>query len=183
MSTFLAPLVLSFAATTAPAAPQNVPPKLQPLNVAVGTWVYHGADMTTPDQKGGKWMWWEQCRWSDNDAFIACSFVMNGPEAGKVVKSLAISTYNSGDRSYWHYEAFDSGGDGGHPFISRMTVSGATWTYDGKAGNQTYRVIYRYDSPVKVTLRIEQSTDGVHWTTAAQGVGHKQAGLSEDTKR
>jgi hypothetical protein len=174
-STFAALLALSFAAAASIAAAESVPQKLQPLSIAVGTWLYHGADTATADQKGGKWTWLEKCRWSDNDAFLACSFVMNGPEAGKVVKSLAISTYNAGDRSYWHYEAFDSGGDGAHPFISRMTVAGATWTYDGKAGSQTYRVIYHYDSPVKVTLRIEQSTDGVHWMTAAQGVGRKQA--------
>ncbi|HEY1890896.1 MAG TPA: hypothetical protein VGG63_10845 [Steroidobacteraceae bacterium] len=173
-STLAASLVLSFAAAAAAAQAKSVPPKLQPLSIAAGTWLYHGADMATSDQKGGDWTWWEKCGWSDNDAFMACSFVMNGPEAGKVVKSLAISTYNGGDGSYWHYEAFDSGGDGGHPFISRMTVSGATWTYDGKAGNQTYRVIYHYDSPVKVTLRIEQSTDAVHWTTVARGEGRKQ---------
>jgi hypothetical protein len=118
------------------------------------------------DVVGGVWL-------GGQSAFMACSFVMNGLD--KVVKSLAISTYNSGDRSYWHYEAFDSGGDGGRPFISRMTVSGATWTYDGKAGNQTYRVIYHYDSPLKVTLRIEESRDGVHWTTVARGEGRKRA--------
>jgi hypothetical protein len=171
-SIFIASLVLMFAATASIAAAQSVLPKLQPLDIAAGTWLYNGADLATADQKAGKWTWLEKCRWSDNDAFMACSFVMNGPD--KVVKSLAISTYNSGDRSYWHYEAFDSGGDGGHPFISRMTVSGATWTYDGKAGNQTYRVIYHYDTPIKVTLRIEQSKDGVHWTTVARGIGRKR---------
>ena len=171
---FVASLALWFAAFAATAAVPNVPQKLQPLAIAAGTWLYQGADMATSDQKAGKWTWWEKCSWSDNEAFMACSFVMKGPEPGKVVKSLAISTYNGGDGSYWHYEAFDSGGDGGHPFISRMTVAAATWTYDGKAGNQTYRVIYHYDSPVKVTLRIEESTDGVHWTTAARGVGRKQ---------
>jgi hypothetical protein len=174
-STLAALLVLSSAAAVAPAEARSVPQKLQPLSIAVGTWLYQGADNATASQKGGKWTWLEKCRWSDNDAFLACSFVMNGPEAGKVVKSLAISTYNSGDGSYWHYEAFDSDGDGGHPFISRMTIAGAMWTYDGKAGKLAYRVIYRYDSPVKVTLRIEESTDGAHWATVSQAVGRKQA--------
>ncbi len=165
-------LALTAAASTADA--QNVPPKLQPLGIAVGTWLYKGEDLATADQKAGKWTWWEKCRWSDNQAFMACSFVMNGPEAGKVVKSLAISTYNDGDKSYWHYEAFDSGGDGGRPFIARMIVSGGTWTYDGSAGSQTYRVIYHYDSALKVTLRIELSKDGAHWKTVARGEGQKE---------
>jgi hypothetical protein len=165
---------LALAGAVSPAAAAGVPPKLQPLSIAVGTWLYNGEDFATADQNAGKWTWWEKCRWSDNQAFMACSFIMNGPEAGKVVKSLATSTYNDGDKSYWHYEAFDSGGDGGHPFIARMTVSGGTWTYDGKAGSQTYRVIYHYDSAVKVTLRIELSKDGVHWQTVARGEGHKR---------
>jgi hypothetical protein len=171
-STLAALTALAFASGVSTADAQNIPPKLQPLGIAVGTWVYNGEDIATADQKAGKWIWLEKCRWSDNQAFMACSFAMN--EAGKVIKSLAISTYNGGDKSYWHYEAFDSGGDGGHPFIARMTVSGDRWTYDGKAGNKTYRVIYNYDSPVKVMLRIELSKDGVHWTTVARGEGLKQ---------
>jgi hypothetical protein len=84
-TTLAASLVLSFAAAAATGGPQTVPRQLQPLSIAAGTWVYHGADMATSDRKGGNWMWWEKCRWSDDDAFMACSFVMKGPEAGKVV--------------------------------------------------------------------------------------------------
>lgn len=78
------------------------------------------------------------------------------------------------DKSYWHYEAFASGGDGASPFIARMTVSGRTWTYDGKAGKMRYRVSYHYESATKVTLRIEESADETHWTLIAQGEGRKQ---------
>ena len=163
-------LVLTTAVSSAGA--QNAFGKLHPLGIAAGTWVYHGEDMATADQKAGKWMWLEKCQWSGNEAFMACSFVMNGPDG--VINSLAISTYNSSDKSYWHYEAFDSGGDGAHPFIARMSVSGDTWTYDGHAGGKTYRVTYHYDSPVKVTLRIELSADHIHWTTVAMGEGRKQ---------
>lgn len=166
----LTALALTGMATSADA--RSVSAKLQPLGIAVGTWVYHGEDMATADQKAGKWKWLEKCQWSGNQAFMACSFVMDGPDG--VIKSLAISTYNSSDKSYWHYEAFDSGGDGAHPFIARMTVSGDTWAYDGHAGGKTYRVTYHYDSPVKVTLRIELSADHVHWATVAMGEGRKQ---------
>lgn len=171
-SILVALTVLASPGMASTADAQNVARKLQPLGIAVGTWLYNGQNMATPDQKASKWTWLEKCRWSDNGAFMACSFVMDGTDG--VVKSLAISTYNEGDKSYWHYEAFNSGGDGGHPYIASMTVRDNTWTYDGKAGDKIYRVIYHYDSPVKVTLRIELSRDNVHWTTVARAEGRKR---------
>ncbi|HEY1889231.1 MAG TPA: hypothetical protein VGG63_02435 [Steroidobacteraceae bacterium] len=95
---------------------------------------------------------------------------MSGPDG--LQKSLAISTYNPSDKSYWHYEVFTD--DGGSPFIARMTVAGGTWTYDGKSGNMNWHIIYHYESATKVTLRIEQSTDHVHWTTVGQAEGRKK---------
>ncbi|HEV2270882.1 MAG TPA: hypothetical protein VGR92_15620 [Steroidobacteraceae bacterium] len=173
LPTFAILTALALTGMASRADAQNISRKLQPLGIAVGTWVYHGADMPTAGQKAGKWTWLEKCQWSGNEAFMACSFVMNGPDG--VIKSLAVSTYNSTDKSYWHYEAFDSGGDGAHPFIARMTVAGDTWTYDGHSEGKTYRVTYHYESPVEVTLRIEMSADHVHWATVAMGEGHKQA--------
>lgn len=171
LATFTALALLAWTETALAAGAQSVSAKLRPLSIAVGTWVYHGEDMATADQKAGKWMWLEKCRWSGNHAFMVCSFVMNGNDG--VVKSLAVTTYNFTDKSYWHYETFDSGSDGAHPFIARMIVSGDTWTYDGDAGRKMYRVIYRYESPAQVTLRIELSTDHIHWATVAKGEGIK----------
>lgn len=172
LAAFATLMALASAGTASAVGVQNMPGKLRPLGIAVGTWVYHGEDMPTADQRAGRWTWLEKCRWSGNDAFMACSFVMNGPDG--VVKSLAVSTYNFTDKSYWHYETFDSGSDGAHPFIARMTVSGDTWTYDGHAAGKRYRVIYHYESPVKVTVRIELSADHVHWVTVAMGEGSKR---------
>lgn len=166
--------LIALAAAAAAAGPhaQSLPEELRPLSIAAGTWLYHGTNVATADQKAGSWTWLEQCGWSANKAFMACSFTMNGPDG--TVKSLAISTYNADDKSYWHYETFESGSDGGSPFIGRMTVAGRTWTYDGKAGKMSYRVIYHYESATKVTLRIEESNDDAHWTVIAQGEGRKQ---------
>lgn len=147
--------------------------ELRSLDIAAGTWLYHGENMATADQKAGKWTWLEECGWSANRAFMACSFTMNWPEG--IVKSLAISTYNRGDKSYWHYEMFDSENAGAAPYIAHMTIAGDTWTYEGKADKKTYRVSYRYASPTQVTVRIELSNDHLHWTTLAQGEGVKQA--------
>jgi hypothetical protein len=171
-SLFVTLAVLLLAMPVQAADSPTRPPELQPLDIAAGTWVYHGENLATADQKAGKWTWQEVCGWTPNQAFMACSFTMNGPDG--TIKSLATSTYNSGDKSYWHYEVFDSGGSGGDPFIARMSIAGNTWTYDGKADKKTYRVIYHYLSPTQVTIRIELSSDDVHWTTLAQGEGVKQ---------
>lgn len=173
--------VMSFAILAAltaltPALAEDAPTlakELQPLDVSVGKWLYHGEDLATADQKAGKWTWSEECRWSAHRAFVACSFIMDGPD--KIIKSEAVSTYNFSDKSYWHYEVFDSEISGADPFISRMTIAGDTWTNVGKADKKTYRVIYRYVSPTHVTVRIERSDDNVHWTKLAQGEGIKQS--------
>jgi hypothetical protein len=93
---------------------------------------------------------------------------------GQKQNSEALTTYNYTDKSYWHYEAFDSGTGGADPFISRMTVTGNTWTYTGKADKKSYRVIYSYASSTNVDVSIELSSDNVHWTKVAQGSGVKQ---------
>lgn len=146
--------------------------ELQPLDIAAGTWLYHGENVATAGQKAGSWDWKEVCGWSANRAFMSCSFTMHWPD--KLVKSQALSTYNYQDKAYWHYEMFDSDGSGADPFIARMTVAGDSWTYYGKADKQIYRVIYRYASASRVSVRIELSSDQVHWTTLSQGEGVKQ---------
>lgn len=170
VSSFALLVILASVAVARAANAPSLSRELQSLSIAAGTWVYHGVNVATADQKAGNWTWLENCGWSANKAFMACSFTMNGPDG--VQKSLAISTYNASDKSYWHYEVFTD--DGENPFIARMTVSGDTWAYDGKAGKTSWRVIYRYESAMKLTLRIERSTDGVHWTTVAHAEGRKQ---------
>ncbi|MGC1551096.1 MAG: hypothetical protein WA777_21440 [Rhodanobacter sp.] len=148
-------------------------PSLQALDISVGKWVFHGENLPGPDQKAGKWTWNEDCGWSANRAFMTCSFVMYWPDG--VVKSQVVNTYNSNDKSYWHYEMFDSNGSGADPFISRLTIANNTWTNAGTADQKTYRVTYHYISPTQVSVRIELSSDHVHWTTLAQGLGIKQS--------
>jgi hypothetical protein len=163
-------IILASVAVVRAANAQPPPRELESLSIAAGTWLYHGVNNATADQKAGTWTWLENCGWSPNRAFMACSFTMNDPDG--VHKSLAVNTYNDHDRSYWHYEVFTD--DGANPFIARMTVSGETWTYDGKAGKTSWHISYHYESATKVTLRIEKSTDHVHWTTVAHAEGLRQ---------
>ena len=165
---------LTSLALTAPAWCAGAAPaaELRPLDVAAGTWLYHGENLAVGDQKAAQWTWQEECGWSSNKAFLACDFVMNNPD--KVIKSHAVTTYNYSDKSYWHYEMFDSDGSGADPFIARMTIQGSTWTASGKSDNKTYRVIYHYLSPTRLTISVELSSDEVHWTMLARGEGVRQ---------
>lgn len=167
--------VLAVLTLASPAWCSDVQPlaaELRPLDATIGTWVYHGENLAVANQKATKWTWLEDCKWSATRAFMTCSFTMKEP--GKEVKSLAVSTYNYSDKSYWHYEMFDSDGSGAEPFIARMTIEGDTWTAYGNSDGKAYRVIYHYASPTKVTVSVELSSDKAHWTMLARGEGIKQ---------
>lgn len=162
----------AFAAETAPLSAQ-----LQPLNKAVGKWLYHGENLQTAYTKAGKWTWEVACGWSANRLYLVCSFAMDWPEGPD--HSVSISTYNKLDKAYWHYEVIDDY-KGNKPVVARMTVAGDTWTdtSDNVAANsQTashYRVVYRYISSTRVEVKFEISNDATHWTTLGQGEGTKQ---------
>jgi hypothetical protein len=92
-----------------------------------------------------------------------------------VVKSQVVNTHNSNDKSYWHYEMFDSDESGTEPFISRLTIANNIKTNDGTADKKTYCVTYHSTSPTQVSVHIELSSDNAHWATLSQGVGIKQS--------
>lgn len=175
-------LVLAFALASAsalagmPAIAQSRPsPESQKLDVSVGRWVFHGTSKT----KTGKtqpFTWNENCAWSPNHLYLECTF--SNVWAGRAVESLVVDAYNTTDHSYWHYEFYSGGEKGDHPFVSRMDVSGNTWieygqqTIPGKKAGE--RIVYKWDPPNRVSVAIETSKDGVHWSTVDQGEGTKQ---------
>ena len=173
LSLFAAALVCAPALAAASHSPA---PQLQKLDVSVGRWVYHGTTRKTRSGKPGTWTWNEDCRWSPDHVFLECSFTNDW--SGKVVKSLVVDTYNSQDRTYWHYELFAAGASGKHPFVSRMSIQGNTWTefgQDAVRGKKVgERIIYHFTSPTRASVAIQTSTDGIHWTTQDQGEGQKQ---------
>ncbi|MGA9852279.1 MAG: hypothetical protein WBR15_05050 [Gammaproteobacteria bacterium] len=151
-------------------------PELQKLDVSVGRWVFQGETQNTPVSKAGKWTWNENCRWSENHVFLECSF--SNVWSGKAVQSLVVDTWNSQDRTYWHYEMFAAGASGKNPFVSRMTIQGNTWIEYGQDEDHgkkvSERIVYRYASPTRVSVEIQVSRDGVHWKTVDKGEGVKQ---------
>ena len=153
-------------------------PELQLLDKAVGKWSYHGENQQTAYTKAGKWTWEEECGWSANRIYLVCSFVMNWPEGTD--HSVSLSTYNTLDKAYWHYEVIDDE-KGNKPVVSRMTVVGDSWTdasdnvdANNKAA-QHYRVVYHFVSATRVQVKFEVSDDAVHWSTLGQGEGIKQS--------
>jgi hypothetical protein len=169
-------LLVSFA-TAAAAETTVLSSRFEPLDKAVGTWVYHGTNEQTAFTKAGSWTWTVDCGWSSNRIFLTCSFVMNWPEGPD--HSISISTYNKLDKSYWHYEIIDDY-PGNKPVVSRMTIVGNTWTdssesvsANGKTASH-YRVIYHYTSPTTVDVTFQESSDAIHWTVLGHGEGVKQ---------
>lgn len=159
----------AFATNGAPMSPE-----LQVLDKSVGTWTYEGENRQTAYTKAGKWTWDMRCGWSANRLFVVCSFVMNWPEGTD--HSVSLSTYNKLDKAYWHYEVLDDL-KGSKPVISHMTIVGDTWTdttENVEAGNKAashYRVIYRYPSSTRSTVKFQISNDGIHWQTLGRGTG------------
>lgn len=162
-----------FAAADAPARP----PQLQALDVSAGKWIYHGTTVASDKDKAGTFTWNEDCSWSANQNFLMCSFTNDW--SGMIVKSMVVDTWNDTDKTYWHYEMFASGASGAKPFISRMHIRDNVWTEYGESeedGKKVhFRIIYRFTSPTRVSVKLESSRDGgAHWTTSAEGMGVKQ---------
>ena len=155
---------------------QPLSPQLKKLDIATGRWVFHGKSLTTPYTKAGDWTWLENCRWSSDRAYLVCTF--DNTWSGQAVRSLVVDTYNTHDKSYWHYEMFSAGASGKHPFSSRMTIRGNVWTEygsDESKGKQIKeRIVYTYVSLTRVSVAIQLSKNGTHWTTIDRGEGIKQ---------
>ena len=162
-------LTPAFAADFPPLAPE-----LKALDVQSGHWVYHGT--TDFDGKRGTFTWDEHCSWSSNKQFLNCSF--DNDWSGDKVQSEVVDTWNAKDRAYWHYEFFAVGSSGANPFSSTMTIQGNTWTELGENDYQdkkSYsRITYVYNSPTKVTVKIEISPDQKQWKPVMEGIGIKQ---------
>ena len=152
-------------------------PELNALNVQSGHWIYHGT--TAPAKKSGKsgtFTWDEHCGWSADGLFLMCSF--DNDWSGRKIQSLVVDTWNTTDKSYWHYEMYAVGASGASPFASKMTIEGNTWIELGEEhrhGKTTYeRISYVYHTPTRVSVKIEVSRDRKHWKTTLDGNGVKQ---------
>ena len=173
---FLAAAGLIAAGVAQGAGTRPLSPELKKLDIATGQWVFHGKSLDTPYSKAGEWTWNETCRWSSDHIYLVCTFA--NMWSGQAVNSLVVDTYNTHDKTYWHYEMFSAGAGGKHPFSSRMTIKGNTWIESGedehKGTKIKERIVYTYASPARVAVEIQVSKDGSHWITVDKGEGVKQ---------
>jgi hypothetical protein len=154
--------------------------KLRELAVSAGRWVYHGEFRPRARAAASAWSWHEDCRWSANRAFMVCSF--SNTWAGRHVDSVVVDTYDRHDHTFWHYEVFDSGRSAGKPFAARMQINGPmrieSWTRTRNGKPVRDRIVYDFTSASRVTVRFQQSEDGIHWVTTASGAGEKIGALA-----
>jgi hypothetical protein len=153
------------------------PAEVGRLDVSAGRWVYHGHFTGGAGTRAaGAWTWHEDCRWSDNHAFMLCSF--SNTWAGRHVDSVVVDTYNRRDKAFWHYEIFDDGPAAGKPFAARMRIEGPTriesWTETRGGKTVHQQIVYKFSSADRVTVLFRQSRDGEHWRTTASGRGEKE---------
>jgi hypothetical protein len=162
------------ALVLAPCLAHTRPAALRKLDVAQGRWTFHGRTLKTAFSKPGTWTWKADCRWSAPDRlFLECAFdnVWNG----KPVRSLVVDTYNTHDHRYWHYEMFEAGAGGRHPFAAPLTIHGPVWIESGGGKKIRQRIVYRYRSSTRVDVAIELSRDGgIHWVVIDEGQGVKE---------
>ena len=175
---FLLALLPCVPAAAAPAATTaSAVAGLHELDVSAGRWIYHGRSMGGAGVKPSAWTWHEDCRWSANRAFMLCSF--SNTWGARHVNSVVIDTYDRHAHTFWHYEVFDSGSAAGKPFASRMRIDGPvrieSWTGKHHGKPIERRIVYRFASDRRVSVRFEESKDGTHWKTTASGTGVKLA--------
>lgn len=160
------------------ASAKSRPAELQKLDIATGHWVFHGKSMGAASGKTGPWTWDADCRWSADRLYLLCLF--HNTWSGQPVKSLVVDTWNSHDKSYWHYEMFSAGASGEHPFSSRMAIMGNRWIEYGHSEDHgkeiDTRIVYVYASSTRVHVEIQVSRDGKSWKTVDSGEGVKKAG-------
>lgn len=157
--------------------PQAESPELQKLDVSLGHWIFHGETLNARSGQSTPFMWDEHCQWSPNHLFLECTFSNNWN--GKAVESLVVDTYNTVDKSYWHYEEYAIGSRGSNPFVSRMDVTGNQWIEHGADAvpgqKNGQRIVYTWESDSHVKVEIQTSPDGTTWTTVNRAEGVKQA--------
>jgi hypothetical protein len=172
-------IACSAACVVAPvlaAGGQAPSPELQKLDISTGHWVFHGTTVNAASGKSTSFTWDEHCGWSPNHLFLQCTF--SNDWNGRKVESLVVDTYNSADKSYWHYEMYATGERGNNPFVSRMDIDGNVWTEHGADAvpgkTRGERIVYTWDGATHVRVVIQTSPDGVTWTTVDQADGVKQ---------
>jgi hypothetical protein len=172
-------IVALLSVLLAPIAYANSPRRgreLSELSVSEGHWVYHGRFIPGVSSQRGKWVWNENCHWAENSEFMLCSF--SNDWNGKHVSSIVVDTYNAEERSFWHFEVFNTGPSAQKPFAAKMIIRGnrriESWVVNSKDGNsKRERIVYVFSGTNRVKVLFQTLGANNAWLTTARGFGKK----------
>jgi hypothetical protein len=165
-------LLLGIAASAAAGGAGIAPNR---LDMFVGTW--HGSGSMnaargeTPQHHQGS----NACRWSSAaHLFLVCDGVFRVDGSPGEQHQISVYAYDPATGLY----SFANLG-GGHVGTPGLSLDGNTWTYSGKFTDESgkihwFRTLNIFDSPARYRYEIQNSDDGVHWTTTGSGESRRQ---------
>jgi len=161
-------LVFCFATAMQAQAPAPEPdPALKKLHAAVGHWTFEGEQKPGPLGPGGKFTAEATCRMILGGFFFQCQATVKAAESE--TRLLEIDGYDPVDKNFSNEYYFNDGSR----ISGSLTISGNTWTYEGKwatAGKQyQYKETWILAPDLRSgTDKIEISADGKTWTPLSE---------------
>ncbi len=160
----------AFAATPATATGSAA------LAMFAGRWQLHGSFMAFGAKKPTHVTGVNDCKWSsDRHLFLVCNGVAHIEGVAAPQYQLSVYTYDAASGKY-RFAGITTDADVASPDLG---LQGKTWSYSGsftdKAGKKHwFRTLNVFDSPDRYRYEIQNSGDGVHWTTTGSGVSERR---------
>jgi hypothetical protein len=146
-------------------------PELKRLGYFVGKWTNEGEMKAGPFGPGGKFTSTDNNEWFPGGFFMVLHSVGKTPMGP--MHEMSVMGYDTDDKVYT-YDGFDNMGE--HD-VSKGTVQGDTWTWNGESKMQGKMIKGRFTikelSPASYTYKFEYSADGSSWITAVEGKATK----------
>ena len=141
--------------------------ELKKMQVFSGYWTYKGETKPTSFGPGGKFSGEVNCEWILSGFALQLSTVEK--RADGTVRMLEIDTYDPANKNFL-YNGYD---DVGGRYWGVVTVSGNTWTYEGKYALADKQFLIRgtevfTPDEMSYTLKQEFSVDGKTWVAALE---------------
>jgi hypothetical protein len=140
--------------------------EVKKIDYFAGTWSVEGTIAQGPWGAGGKFSANGTAEWMPGNFFLVSHSDFKMPdEIGGDGKETSIIGYDSDQQAY----TFDAFNSQGRHSVSKGTVSGDTWTWNGSAnyGGQEIKrkVTMKILTPTSYTMKLEISMDGTNWIT------------------
>ena len=163
--------VLAGGVLAQPQGPPKPGPEVKRLGYFVGTWKSEGEMKPSPFGPGGKFTTTDRNEWFPGNFFVVMH--SEGKTPMGPMQEMSVMGYNAEDKIYT-YDGYDNMGE--HD-VSKGTVSGDTWVYNGesKMGGKVIkgRFTIKEGGPASYTYKFEMSMDGSTWNTMMEGKATK----------